>query len=397
MTYIIFGGAGEQGMAIVRFLLNYTRDKIFVVDCRTPVEQHARLRCVRVLPDELPQSLHGGLGDCVAQFANEGRKSELEDYPIVINSISPSISLDIAYWCDVHRFHYLDLGGTTEITQTMNFCFSDHGQTFFIPDCGLAPGLISVITGWICQTMPAKYISILCGGLPMNRLEGYLCYVKSFSVKGLINECTGTVDEIICGKLRARPALYEVEEAYLDPVIYDAYEYEASPTSGSLSLTPHAFVGKLERLTYHTLRYPGHWKRVKEILSQPRAEEVLDRLIEPVGPYHPDHVILQIIAANEKEDVIFCKTWHWRYDFENNISAMAQSTGYTIAAIATMVSDGEVTKNGQKGGFLHLHDIDYPELERRIHLMPHQMIELDGKEVKQCQPKSSTTTKKSKG
>lgn len=383
MYYIILGGAGEQGQAIARFILKNTKDKVLSVDIKDNFfyERHSRFNYIKALPSEIPDSfIHGGsLSSFIKHISGAGTRTKQS---IVINSISPKISYAVAAWCSHNDFHYLDLGGTADITSKI---LDRHPPTtalssFIVPDCGLAPGLVSIITGHLYNTIDnLDEVMIYCGGLPINKNEGFLDYVQSFSIKGLINECSGVVEEINDGKITKQPAIFWNWNRIVPMKIFDrSREYSCSPTSGSLSLTPKEFVGKLKTLNYATLRYNGHWEIMRKILSQPGAENVLKELICPVNKNNPDHVILQIEGyLKDSRDPIFSKVWHWQYDFKNNISAMAQSTGYTTAAIATMISDNVVTKNGQTGGFLHLHDIDFEELERRIHWLPDQFVELE--------------------
>lgn len=389
MYYIILGGAGEQGQAIAKFILENTKDKVLSIDIKdySYSRYHPRFNYIKVLPSEIPDSFtHGGaLGNFIKHIVY-GQKIQ-KKHSVIINSISPKISYAIALWCSYNDFHYLDLGGTADVASKIlerhppTTVFS----TFVVPDCGLAPGLVSIITGHLYKTISnLKEVMIYCGGLPINHNEGFLDYVQSFSIKGLINECSGITEEIRNGCLFKQPAINWNWNYCIPMKIFNrSREYSCSPTSGSLSLTPREFVGKLEGLEYATMRYGGHWETMRKILSQPRSEEVLGELIMPVNRDNPDHVILSITAHNMRQSEpafkpAFNKVWHWQYDFKNNMSAMAQSTGYTTAAIATMISDNVVTKNGQTGGFLHLHNIDFEELERRIHWMPNQFTELNG-------------------
>ena len=48
---------------------------------------------------------------------------------------------------------------------------------------------------------------------------------------------------------------------------------------------------------------------------------------------------------------------------------MAQATGYTVGAVATMIQDGLIRK-----GPVSMHDIDFLEIKRRVELMPNQFL-----------------------
>ena len=67
------------------------------------------------------------------------------------------------------KTHFLDLGGNNDIVNMQRSLFSDakKSKVTIIADCGLAPGMTSVVTRDIVETLEnIEYVKIRVGGLP---------------------------------------------------------------------------------------------------------------------------------------------------------------------------------------------------------------------------------------
>jgi len=72
----------------------------------------------------------------------------------------------------------------------------------------------------------------------------------------------------------------------------------------------------------------------------------------------PDVVILGVRYDQQPP----CTWYRWDYDKENDISAMAQATGYVVAAVATMVYQEIFPR-----GILSMHDISFHDIVEAVH------------------------------
>jgi saccharopine dehydrogenase-like NADP-dependent oxidoreductase len=84
---------------------------------------------------------------------------------------------------------------------------------------------------------------------PTNKLK----YNLTWSTDGLINEYCNPCEVLQNGKLGIVPPLDGYERFSLD-----GCEYEAFNTSGGLGSMCQTLQGKVQNLTYKTIRYPGH-------------------------------------------------------------------------------------------------------------------------------------------
>ena len=133
-----------------------------------------------------------------------------------------------------------------------------------IPDCGLAPGMVSVLAAHGAARFAAlDELHIRVGGLPQQPRPP-LDYQIVFSVEGLINEYVERARVIRDGQIVEVESMTEVER--LDfPEPYG--RMEAFQTSGGTSTLPETFLGRVRELDYKTIRYPGHCERFKLLID----------------------------------------------------------------------------------------------------------------------------------
>ena len=117
-------------------------------------------------------------------------KEHFQDYDIAISAVPYKFNFELAKAAIETKTHFLDLGGNNDIVDKERSLFEKarkKGVTI-IPDCGLAPGLSSVIVHDIVEQMNSiEYVKIRVGGLPVNPKPPFN-YQIVFSPNGLINE-----------------------------------------------------------------------------------------------------------------------------------------------------------------------------------------------------------------
>src|ERR671917_551892 len=129
-----------------------------------------------------------------------------------------------------------------------------------IPDCGLAPGMVSVLAAHgAARFERLDELHIRVGGLPQTPRPP-LDYQIVFSVVGLINEYVERARVIRGGQVVEVESLTEIE-ALEFPAPFE--RMEAFQTSGGTSTLPDTFHGRLQELDYKTIRYPGHCEQFK--------------------------------------------------------------------------------------------------------------------------------------
>ena len=104
-------------------------------------------------------------------------------------------------------------------------------------------------------------IELRVGALPRspNNAAGYAC--NWFSA-GLVNEYLNDGEQLRGGEVVSVPSLSDPE------VVIDGARYEAFTTSGGLGTMCETFAGRVDRLDYKTIRYPGHCRLMRFMLLE---------------------------------------------------------------------------------------------------------------------------------
>src|SRR5213079_3198697 len=109
----------------------------------------------------------------------------------------------------------------------------------FMPQCGLAPGFISIVANDLVDWFERiETVKMRVGALPQFP-TGELKYNLTWSTDGLINEYCNPCEAIIDGDLRESLALEEIEAFSLDGVAYEAFN-----TSGGLGTLCETLSGR---------------------------------------------------------------------------------------------------------------------------------------------------------
>jgi lysine 6-dehydrogenase len=235
-----------------------------------------------------------------------------------------------------------------------------------VPDCGVAPGLANVLAAIAVGEVPgARHVRMWCGGLP-EEPKGPLGYSLLFDIAGLTNEYTGEAVVLRGGKLRRIPAFTE-PEAFAGPGRLGTLE--AFVTSGGTSTAPWTFEGRLDTYEYKTIRYPGHYDRVRAMIDLGLLDlepvEIGGRPVVPRDFFHAvagprllepevrDLLILRVECTDARGRGVRYQMLQ-RFDEATGFTAMEQSTGYPAAAVAHALAKGEVAPGAvtpERAGF----------------------------------------------
>jgi saccharopine dehydrogenase-like NADP-dependent oxidoreductase len=172
------------------------------------------------------------------------------------------------------------------------------GQVF-MPQCGLAPGFISIVAHALAQGFDrVDRIHMRVGALPQFP-TGELKYNLTWSTDGLINEYCNACEAIQEGQRISVLPLEGLEHFSLDGVRYEAFN-----TSGGLGTLCESWEGKVRELNYKTVRYQGHRHLMQFLLNELRLSEdraALKDLLEKAIPITFQDVV-----------VTFCTVAGWR-------------------------------------------------------------------------------------
>lgn len=254
-----------------------------------------------------------------------------------------------------NRVSMVDLGGNPQITDLTLGMTGEAGRKgiAFIPDTGLAPGLVSILA-WdlVHRFQRCEEVHLRVGGLPQ-KPEGPLKYAQFFSIYGLLNEYLEDAREIRDGK-----EVLVLAPSNLETLEFDGLgTFEAFVTSGGTSTLPRTLAGKVDRLDYKTIRYPGHYEAIKllrdtgltstrkyhlESGAEASPREMLAAVLEETLPKSvPDIVLTRVTARGDggREEKIELVV---RQDEQHGISAMGQMTAFPAAAVTLAILQGKV-------------------------------------------------------
>ena len=259
--------------------------------------------------------------------------------------------------------HFIDLGGNNDVVRTQLVMDDDAKQAgvIVIPDCGLAPGMASILAAdGIDKFDRVKSLKIRVGGLPQSPRPP-LNYQMVFSAEGLINEYWEPCIILEKGKKKIINPMTGLERLEFDGV----GKLEAFYTSGGTSTLPDTYAGKIDFLDYKTIRYPGHCDLFKPMLEiglasrqpinvdghavEPRAvfKGVLDKNLTFGGP---DMVLVRLTFEGKKNSTSKTVIYEIvdRQDTKTGLTAMMRTTAFPAAIIAWMAASGQITERGCK-------------------------------------------------
>jgi lysine 6-dehydrogenase len=254
-----------------------------------------------------------------------------------------------------------DLGGNNYVVDEQ-LALDDKAKAAginIIPDCGLAPGMVSILAmHGAAKFDSVNEIHIRVGGLPQDP-QPPLNYQLVFSVEGLINEYLEVARVIRDGKITEVDSMTEIES-----LSFDGFPpLEAFQTSGGTSTLPDTFLGNIRELDYKTIRYAGHCEKFKTMMDlglcssdeivvdfqKVKPRKVFGELLQQHLPADgPDYVLVRLDLVGTKDG----EAKKLRYDIVDKqdeatgMSAMMRTTAFPASIIAQMMAGGDVLSRG---------------------------------------------------
>jgi saccharopine dehydrogenase-like NADP-dependent oxidoreductase len=338
-TKLILLGAGKIGDAILN-LLSHTGDyQITVADRdaeRLKYVEQAAFPNTRVVQADLSDK------DIVTELIR-GHQVTLSACPYFLTPI-------IAGAAKAANSHYFDLTEDVESTRIVKQ-LAEGAKCAFVPQCGLAPGFISIVANDVANRFDTlRDVSMRVGALPTFP-NNALKYNLTWSTDGLINEYCNPCEAIVDGQLRETSALEEIEHFSLDGI-----DYEAFNTSGGLGTLCESLAGKVQNLNYKTVRYPGHRDIVKMLirdleLGKLERRPILKDVLETSIPMTKQDVVLVFVSVigmreGRLEQESYAKKIYSQVVNGQLLSAIQLTTASGICAMVDMVVTGKLPQQG---------------------------------------------------
>lgn len=334
---VLLLGSGKIGRMVTRLLTSSGDFQVTVADSD---------------PESL-QRLHERTGVAVRVLDATQRPELLRatsEQDAVVSALSyrfnPLIA-EVALECGAH---YFDLTEDVETTKAVR-AIARHarGNQLFVPQCGLAPGFVSIAAHALAQQVERlDTVHMRVGALPLFPTNA-LKYNLTWSTDGLINEYCNPCEAIHEGKALSVLPLEGYEQFSLDGVRYEAFN-----TSGGLGTLCETLAGQVRELNYKTIRYLGHRDLAAFLVNELRLSEHREQLKEILERAVP--VTFQDVV------VIFCSVSGWRRGqfvqltdarkvyhrelYGENWSAIQLTTAAGLCAVLDLVREGTLSGMG---------------------------------------------------
>jgi len=336
--FILLFGAGKIGRMIAWMLHDSGDYQLRVVD-----RSAEALECIQ---QRVP-----GVETCLLTSDEDAELiDQMQGMDAVISAISYFGNPKVARAAQASGISYFDLTEDRETTSIIKEISEQAktGQVFF-PQCGLAPGFVSIVAVHLMEWLDEiDSVNLRVGALPRYPTNA-LTYNLTWSTDGLINEYCNPCDAIHKGEFIQQMPLEGLEKFSLEGNVYEAFN-----TSGGLGTLCDTLEGKVENLNYRTVRYPGHrdiMKLLIQDLSLGKRVTLLKDILESSIPITMQDVVLVFVNVSGQKDGQFMQTAWARKIYAREIggrmhSAIQITTASGICAALDLMATGHLPTKG---------------------------------------------------
>jgi saccharopine dehydrogenase-like NADP-dependent oxidoreductase len=272
----------------------------------------------------------------------------------VISSLPYYCNVGVAEAARRAGAHYFDLTEDVEVTRAVRR-IADGAEHAFVPQCGLAPGFVSIAANALIGHFDElRSVKLRVGALPQHP-NNVLKYSLTWSTEGLINEYGNPCEAIVDGRATEVAPLEGLEEIEIDGTLYEAFN-----TSGGLGSLGDSHGTGAQGMDYKTIRYPGHCAQMRLLMNDLKLNHdraTLKRILENAVPQTLQDVVIVYVAVTGRQ--------HGELREENYVSKIYpqmiagrlwSAIQVTTAAGVTAVADLVLGRPGQFRGFVRQED-----------------------------------------
>ena len=299
MPQVLVLGAGKIGSLVAGLLSANGQYHVHLADLT--LDAPKRLVDDLSLSTVTPCALDVRRSDSVAGYIGSHR------FDAVISSLPYFCNPTVAELARAHQLHYFDLTEDVAVTGRVK-AISEGADRAFIPQCGLAPGFISIVTNDLIGHFESiDNVKMRVGALPVHPSNA-LKYSLTWSTDGLINEYANVCVGIEGGEEVHLQPLEGYETIELDGLLYEAFN-----TSGGLGTLADTYRGRVRTMNYKTLRYPGHCEKIQFLMKDLKLNEdreTLKRILERAIPQtQQDVVLIYAAVTGTRQGELFEETY----------------------------------------------------------------------------------------
>lgn len=335
MKEIVVIGAGKIGQTIADMLGSSGDYRVTVAD-----RSEAQLASIRTSATVSTRKVDIADKEALTALL-EGRFAVLSAAPFDLTTRIAEVAAPLGV-------HYLDL--TEDVASTRRVKeLAKTAKAALIPQCGLAPGFISIVAADLARDFDMlDSLRLRVGALPQYPSNA-LNYNLTWSTDGVINEYCEPCEAVVNGELTLVPAMEEREEFSLDGVTYEAFN-----TSGGLGTLCETLAGKVRTLNYRTIRYPGHCAIMKALLQDLRLadrRDVLKDIFENALPSTLQDVVVIFVTVSGMKDGRLLQQTYANKVYSATVGGVTRSaiqitTASGICAVLDMLAQGKLPQQG---------------------------------------------------
>ncbi|EKD72098.1 MAG: hypothetical protein ACD_46C00010G0003 [uncultured bacterium] len=339
MHRVLVIGAGKIG-SLITFLLTQSNDyQVFLADIH---EDNPYVKRLGDLPNFKYVILDAKEIDKITHFIKENK------IEAIISSLPFYCNVPIAKAAAATNIHYFDLTEDVQTTETV-LEISKTAKSAFVPQCGLAPGFISIVANHLMKNFPKlDTVKMRVGALPTN-ISNSLQYSLTWSTDGLINEYGNLCQGVDDGKEVDLLPLEGLEQIKVDGLTYEAFN-----TSGGIGSLAQSYRGRVKHISYKTIRYPGHCEKIKFLMNDLKLNEdrdTLKRIFEHAIPKTYQDVVLVYVSVTGEQDNQFIEENYVKKFYPKRInghrwSAIQLTTACGICSVVDLVLSNPTKYHG---------------------------------------------------
>lgn len=224
---------------------------------------------------------------------------------IILDCLPGSQAPRIAQFAKDYNLHYANLTEYVAETEAIK-ALAKNATTGFILQTGLAPGYIDLLANGLFQQFCNDYevekvdkLEFKVGALTTNAVAPHY-YGFTWSPVGVATEY---LKDTIVLRNFIKTTLPSLSER--TTIIIDGITYEEDLTSGGAADLPDALTGNVRSLDYKTLRHPGHYAWIDELLANLENKEnaihELQQKMQQIVPNIEDDQIVLYAAVEGKD------------------------------------------------------------------------------------------------
>ena len=336
MKHVLVLGAGKIGRMVASLLQGCGDYQVRVMDAHEASIQET----IALAPGAT--GIAGRFDDAAAiDRALDGQWAVVSCAPFFCNPM-------IAERARAKGVHYLDLTEDVAVTKKV-MELAKGAKTAFIPQCGLAPGFITIAATHVIEGMHDLHeVKMRVGALP-EFPSNALKYNLTWSTDGLINEYIMPCEAVVDGAVTVVPALEGLEHMMIEGI-----EFEAFNTSGGLGTFALTLEGKVRHLSYKTMRYPGHNAILKLLLWDLGFREHRNELkaaFERALPTTKQDIVAIFVSAAGKVGGTYTERTYAKIVRHKEIgghhwTAIQITTACGVTAVLDLLREGRIPQHG---------------------------------------------------